>query len=76
MTQLMTEQGMVRVPAGTWAVDPAHSSVAFQVKHMMTPTVRGQFREYRVTGDLTIKGGVLVGQAVKILIDVSAVRAS
>jgi hypothetical protein len=26
MTQLMTEKGMVRVPAGTWEVDPAHSS--------------------------------------------------
>jgi polyisoprenoid-binding protein YceI len=35
MTQLMTEQGMVRVPAGTWTVDPVHSSVAFEVKHMM-----------------------------------------
>ena len=28
MTQFMTEQGMVRVPAGTWDVDPAHSSAA------------------------------------------------
>jgi hypothetical protein len=27
MTELMTEQGMVRVPAGTWTVDPAHASV-------------------------------------------------
>jgi len=47
MTQLMTDQGqMVRVPAGTWKVDPAHSSVAFEVKHMMISTVRGQFREF------------------------------
>jgi polyisoprenoid-binding protein YceI len=46
MTQLMTEQGMVRVPAGTWRVDPAHSSAAFEVKHMMIATVRGQFREF------------------------------
>jgi polyisoprenoid-binding protein YceI len=46
MTQLMTEQGMVRVPAGTWEVDPAHSSAAFEVKHMMIATVRGQFREF------------------------------
>jgi polyisoprenoid-binding protein YceI len=46
MTQLMTEQGMVRVPAGTWTVDPAHSSAAFEVKHMMIATVRGQFREF------------------------------
>lgn len=46
MTQLMTEQGMVRVPAGTWKVDPAHSSAAFEVKHMMISTVRGLFREF------------------------------
>ena len=49
MTQLMTEQGMVRVPAGTWRVDPAHSSAAFEVKHMMIATVRGQFREFEGT---------------------------
>jgi polyisoprenoid-binding protein YceI len=46
MTQLMTEQGMVRVPAGTWDVDPGHSSAAFEVKHMMITTVRGHFREF------------------------------
>jgi polyisoprenoid-binding protein YceI len=46
MTQLMTEQGIVRVPAGTWQVDPAHSSAAFEVRHMMIATVRGQFREF------------------------------
>ena len=46
MTQLMTEQGIVKVPAGTWRIDPAHSSVAFEVKHMMISTVRGHFSEY------------------------------
>jgi polyisoprenoid-binding protein YceI len=46
MTQLQTEAGMVRVPAGTWQVDPAHSSVAFEVKHMMIATVRGIFGEF------------------------------
>lgn len=46
MTQLMTEQGMVRVPAGSWKVDPAHSSAAFEVRHMMISTVRGLFSEF------------------------------
>jgi polyisoprenoid-binding protein YceI len=46
MPQLMTEQGIVRVPAGTWKVDPSHSSVAFEVKHMKIATVRGHFREF------------------------------
>ena len=46
MTQLQTERGMVRVPAGTWNVDPTHSSVAFEVKHMMIATVRGHFSDF------------------------------
>lgn len=33
------------VPAGTWAVDPAHSKAGFSVKHMGVSTVRGEFRE-------------------------------
>jgi polyisoprenoid-binding protein YceI len=46
MTQLMTEQGIIKVPAGTWKVDQSHSSVAFEVKHMMISTVRGLLAEY------------------------------
>jgi polyisoprenoid-binding protein YceI len=45
-TVLQTELGVVRVPAGTWRVDPSHSSVGFEVKHMMIATVRGRFREF------------------------------
>jgi polyisoprenoid-binding protein YceI len=39
--------------AGTWDVDPAHSSVAFAVRHMMISTVHGQFRTFTAsaTGD-------------------------
>jgi polyisoprenoid-binding protein YceI len=48
-TELQTDTGMVRVPAGTWIVDPAHSSVAFEVKHMMIATVRGHFSEFEGT---------------------------
>lgn len=48
-TQLQTEQGIVRVPTGTWTVDPIHSSVGFEVKHMMISTVRGHFKQYEGT---------------------------
>jgi polyisoprenoid-binding protein YceI len=37
------------VPTGTWAVDPAHSSVEFAVKHMGIATVRGKFNEFEGT---------------------------
>ena len=36
-----------RIPAGTYNVDPSHSSVGFEVKHMGIATVRGQFRTFR-----------------------------
>jgi polyisoprenoid-binding protein YceI len=49
MTQLQTERGMVKVPGGTWTVDPSHSSVAFEVKHLMIATVRGHFAEFEGT---------------------------
>jgi polyisoprenoid-binding protein YceI len=34
------------VPTGTWNVDPSHSSVEFQVKHLGIATVRGRFEEF------------------------------
>jgi len=48
-TKLQTEDGIVRVPTGTWTVDPVHSSIGFEVKHMMISTVRGHFRQYEGT---------------------------
>jgi len=37
------------VPAGTWTVDPAHSSVGFAVKHLGIATVRGKFDGFEGT---------------------------
>jgi polyisoprenoid-binding protein YceI len=45
-TQLRADQDAVFVPAGTWSVDAAHSSVEFSVKHMMIATVKGRFTEF------------------------------
>src|SRR6202022_3659844 len=60
-TQHQTEPGIVRVPPGTWHVDPAHSSVEFEIKHMMIATVRGRFRGFEGTptapGDFFDGGG-------------------
>jgi polyisoprenoid-binding protein YceI len=36
----------------TWALDPAHSTVEFAVKHMMFTTVRGRFKEF--TGTIVV----------------------
>jgi polyisoprenoid-binding protein YceI len=48
-TELQAEQEIVRIPKGEWRVDPTHSSVEFEIKHMMIATVRGRFREFEGT---------------------------
>ena len=39
------------LPAGTWQVDPVHSTVAFSVKHMVVANFRGGFDTFDVTLD-------------------------
>lgn len=53
--QFPTEQNPTIVPAGTWKVDPAHSTVEFAVKHMMIATVKGRFTEF--DGTLEVEDG-------------------
>jgi polyisoprenoid-binding protein YceI len=45
------------VPAGTYAVDPAHSNVGFGVRHMGIATVRGAFKKFE--GSVEATGGVI-----------------
>ena len=40
---------LISIPAGTYAIDPAHSSVSFEVRHMGIATVRGAFRTVVLT---------------------------
>jgi polyisoprenoid-binding protein YceI len=49
------------IPAGTYNVDPAHSSVGFEVRHMGIATVRGAFRKFQGTVDATGDAPVLQG---------------
>lgn len=44
---LSTKQQAGIVPAGTWQLDPAHSAVEFQVKHLMIATVKGRFTAFQ-----------------------------
>lgn len=41
------------IPTGTWTIDPAHSTVGFAVKHMGVSTVRGEFREFAGTIEIS-----------------------
>jgi polyisoprenoid-binding protein YceI len=49
------------VPAGTWQVDPVHSSVEFQVKHLGIATVKGQFTQFEGTLEVGPEGAVAYG---------------
>ncbi len=49
------------VPTGTWKVDPVHSSVEFQVKHLGIATVKGQFKEFEGTVEVGPDGAVAYG---------------
>jgi polyisoprenoid-binding protein YceI len=42
-----------RIPTGSYNVDPSHSNVGFEVKHMGIATVRGTFRKFQGAVDAT-----------------------
>jgi polyisoprenoid-binding protein YceI len=50
-----------RIPSGTYNVDPSHSNVGFEVRHMGIATVRGTFRRFQGTVDATRETAVLKG---------------
>jgi polyisoprenoid-binding protein YceI len=39
----MTTAATTQLTAGTWAIDPVHSSINFWVRHLMVSKVRGKF---------------------------------
>lgn len=51
-------------PAGTWRLDPVHSTASFAVRHMVVATFRGRFEDFDVTltagenGEVTLEGTV------------------
>jgi polyisoprenoid-binding protein YceI len=50
----MTAATTSQLAAGTWAIDPVHSSIAFSVRHLLVSKVRGHFD--------TFSGAVVVGE--------------
>ena len=57
--------------SGTWAIDPAHSSVEFIVRHMMVSRVKGRFSG--VSGTVVIPESGFAGAVVEVDIDASTV---
>ena len=42
----MTAAVATELIAGTWAIDPVHSSISFAVRHLMVSKVRGNFETF------------------------------
>lgn len=42
----MTTTTHTPIPVGTWSVDPAHSTVGFVARHLVISKVRGSFRSF------------------------------
>jgi len=44
-----SKSAFVSVPGGSYAIDPAHSSIGFTVRHLMLNNVRGRFTDFAGT---------------------------
>jgi polyisoprenoid-binding protein YceI len=57
----MSATNLQAIPAGVYNVDPAHSNVGFEVRHMGIATVRGKFGAFEGTIDASGDAPVLEG---------------
>jgi polyisoprenoid-binding protein YceI len=49
MTVVSPERTTALVAPGSWQIDPSHSSIEFQVKHLMISKVKGRFSDFAGT---------------------------
>jgi polyisoprenoid-binding protein YceI len=68
-TDVVADGALARTPTGTWRIDPAHTSVTFSIRHLMSK-VRGQFSG--VDGQVVI-GGSLASCSVEVSIPTASV---
>jgi polyisoprenoid-binding protein YceI len=63
----MTATATTRLSAGTWAIDPVHSSVNFSVRHLMVNNVRGRFEQF--SGAIVVTEGGAASVRAEIVVD-------
>ncbi len=61
----------VLLPAGTWEIDPSHSTVEFAVRHLMVSKVKGRFTT--VSGTVTVPENPLES-VVRASVDVGSIH--
>ena len=57
--------------AGTWNIDPTHTSIGFGVRHAMVSKVRGNFADF--SGSLTINGDDLAASSAELTIQAASI---
>jgi polyisoprenoid-binding protein YceI len=67
---MSTSQATVLIPAGTWEIDPSHSSVNFSARHLMVSKVRGRFTSFH--GTISVPDDALQS-AVNVVIDTASI---
>jgi polyisoprenoid-binding protein YceI len=65
MTQVQTPNALAGLTAGTWNIDPTHSTVEFVVRHLMVSKVRGRFQD--VSGAITVGSDPLASKVEAII---------
>jgi polyisoprenoid-binding protein YceI len=70
MTTATAAPTQTLIPTGSWTVDRVHSSVGFEVRHMVVSTFRGDFRQFDAALDSATGTPRLVGTAQPASIDV------
>ena len=64
---MTTAASTTELSAGTWAIDPVHSSVGFTVRHLMVSKVRGTFDNF--SGAITVADDGIPAVTAEIAVD-------
>ncbi len=72
LTFILTLLSIVGFAQTGWAVDPMHSSVNFNIKHMGISFVQGRFDKF--DGKVATKGNNLDGATMSFMVDVNSVN--
>jgi polyisoprenoid-binding protein YceI len=69
-TTRSTPDAVLPLAPGRWALDPAHSSVGFSIRHLGVSKVRGRFQSFDVD---VVVGATLEASSVRATIDVASI---
>jgi polyisoprenoid-binding protein YceI len=72
--QKLSTTTITTIPTGTYTIDPTHSNVGFEIRHLGITTVRGGFRTFEGTIDANADAPRLVGSVEVASVDTGEVN--